>query len=99
MRKSYTGDQKTKIVLEIFKEEKTISQIASENGIHPNQLSKWRNTLLERMPEILADGRRKGDEEIVALRKQLEQSYIEIGKLTTQINWIKKKCGIKFEQG
>lgn len=99
MRKNYTGDIKAKMVLEILKEEKTISQIASENGIPPNQLSKWKNTLLERMPEILEDGRRKGDEEIAALKKQLEDSYVEIGRLTTQMNWLKKKCGIKLEQG
>jgi transposase-like protein len=99
MRKNYTGNQKVKIVLEILKEEKTMTQIASENGIHPNQLSKWKNLLLERMPEILEDGRRKGDDEIATIRKQLEESYIEIGKLTTQMNWLKKKCGIKLEQG
>jgi transposase-like protein len=99
MRKNYTGDLKAKLVLEIFKEEKSISQIASENGVHPNQLSKWKNTLVERMPEILEDGRRKGDEEIAELKKQLEDSYVEIGRLTTQMNWLKKKCGIKLEQG
>ncbi|SFR13968.1 Transposase [Desulfoscipio geothermicus DSM 3669] len=33
MRKTYSGEFKAKVVLEIFKEEKTISQIASEYGI------------------------------------------------------------------
>ncbi|PHJ39941.1 hypothetical protein P378_00025 [Desulforamulus profundi] len=42
MRKSYSGEFKAKVVLEILKEEKTISQIASEYGIHPNQLLKWK---------------------------------------------------------
>ena len=97
MRKNYTGSQKTKILLEIFKEEKPMSQIASENGIHPTQLSKWKNIFLERMPELLEDGRKKGDDKISSLAKQLEESYIEIGKLTTQMSWLKKKCGIKLE--
>jgi putative transposase len=36
MRKTYPGEFKTKVVLEIFKEEKSISRIASEYGIHIN---------------------------------------------------------------
>jgi putative transposase len=42
MRKTYTNNFRTRAVLEIFKEEKTISEIASEYEVHPNQLGKWR---------------------------------------------------------
>ncbi|MHB8184425.1 MAG: transposase, partial [Candidatus Desulforudaceae bacterium] len=35
MRKRYPSSFKAQIVLEILKEEKTISQLASEHGIHP----------------------------------------------------------------
>ncbi len=38
MRKKYTSEFKSKIVLEILREEKTLSQIASENEVHPNQI-------------------------------------------------------------
>jgi transposase len=40
MKKYYTAQQKAKIVLEILKEERSIAQIASEYGIHSNQLYK-----------------------------------------------------------
>lgn len=58
MIKTYTGEFKTKVVLEILKEEKTISQIASEYEIHPNQLIKWKKEVLEALPKVLEDGRR-----------------------------------------
>jgi transposase-like protein len=35
-RKTFTANQKAIIVLEALKEEKTVAQIASENGVHPN---------------------------------------------------------------
>jgi len=38
MRKSYTGKFKTTVVLEILKEEKTISEIASQYEVHPNHM-------------------------------------------------------------
>lgn len=97
MRKTYSGDLKLKAVLEILKEEKTISEIASEMELHPNQLGKWKKVALTGLAEILEDGRRKGDEEVAALKNQIQELYAEIGELTTKLNWLKKKSGIRIE--
>ena len=35
-RKHFSAGQKAQIALEILKEEKTVNQIASEFGVHPN---------------------------------------------------------------
>ncbi len=59
MRKSYTGKFKTTVVLEILKEEKTISEIASQYEVHPNQLSKWRKEAITGLASVLEDGRSK----------------------------------------
>jgi putative transposase len=37
-RKRFSVSQKAQIALEILKEEKTVSQIASEYGVYPNVL-------------------------------------------------------------
>ena len=37
-RRQFTPEFKTKIVLELLREEKTLSEIASEHDISPNQL-------------------------------------------------------------
>ena len=42
MRKRYPLKLKGEIVLEILSEQKRMAQIASERGVHPNQLSKWK---------------------------------------------------------
>jgi transposase-like protein len=42
MRKHYTPTLKAKVVLELLKDEKPITRIASEQGIHPTQLRGWK---------------------------------------------------------
>jgi putative transposase len=38
MKKSYTVAFKAQVVLELLKETKTLSQLSSEYGVHPNVL-------------------------------------------------------------
>lgn len=41
-RKPHTPQEKAALVLETFRGEKTINEIASVNEIHPNMLSRWK---------------------------------------------------------
>jgi transposase-like protein len=94
MRKHYTAKQKAQIVLEILKEERPISQIASQYGIHPNQLYKWKAQALEGLPELFEDERKTGKTMQAAHEQQLEELYAQIGRLNTQLAWLKKKSGL-----
>ena len=40
-RRHYDASFKTKVALEAIKVERTIAEIASECGVHPNQITKW----------------------------------------------------------
>jgi transposase-like protein len=95
MRTHYTAKQKAQIVLEILKEERSVSQIASAYGIHTNQLYKWKARALEGLPDVF-DDERKGEKELKAsYEHQLEELYAEIGRLSTQLAWLKKKSGLE----
>jgi transposase len=94
-RNQYTKQKKTEIVLELLKEEKTISQIATEYGIHPTQLNQWKKTAIEGLPELFERGEKTAQKAEKEQQKQVENLYKEIGYLTTQVNWLKKKSGIK----
>lgn len=95
MKKHYTAQQKAKIVLEILKEERSIAQIASEYGIHSNQLYKWKALALEKFPDIFEDERKDEKAQKAEHERKLKELYAEIGKLTTQLAWLKKKSGIE----
>lgn len=92
-RKHFSINQKAHITLEILKEEKTINQIASEYGVHPNVLYRWKKQALENLPKLFED-ENKGERARQAEHERLvNELYSEIGRLTTQLNWLKKKSG------
>jgi len=43
----YSTQLKTKLVLEILKEEKTLNEIASENNINQKNLQNWKKIFFE----------------------------------------------------
>ncbi|EFH84439.1 transposase IS3/IS911 family protein [Ktedonobacter racemifer DSM 44963] len=94
MRKQYTAAFKAKVVQELLKEEKTIAQIALEYEVHPTQLKNWRAQALEGLPSLFEKQDSTADLK-AAYEKQLTDLYDEIGKLTTQVAWLKKKSGIE----
>ena len=55
MKKTYSPEFKAKAVLELLREEDSIGQISSKYEVHSNQLSRWRKTVIEGMPELLSD--------------------------------------------
>ena len=97
MRKHYSAQQKTEMVLEMLKESKTVAQIASENGVHPNQLYRWKAQVLEGLPGLFGAGEKAERERQAAQEEKEEALYAEIGRLTTQVTWLEKKSGLKPE--
>jgi transposase-like protein len=96
MRKRHSPAFKAKIVQEAIKEEKTIAQIDSDNGLHPNQISQWKSLALNGLPTLF-ERESKNQSDQVAHEKQLEDLYAQIGRLTTQVTWLKKKSGLDLQ--
>ncbi len=90
MRKTYSSTFKAQVVLDLLKEEKTLAQLASEHGVHPNMLREWKAIALRALPGAF-ERRDTVAAAQVAHEQQLQELYAEIGRLTTQVNWLKKK--------
>jgi putative transposase len=90
MRKQYSAAFKARVVQELLKEEKTLAQIASEYEVHPTQLKNWRAVALEGLPGLFEKQESTTDLKR-AHEQQLSELYAEIGKLSTQVSWLKKK--------
>jgi len=98
MRKHYTATFKAQVVQEILKEDKTVAQIASEYSVHPSQLNTWKAMALKGLPTLFSRDQKAADNDRQAHEKQINELYAEIGRLTTQLAWVKKKAGIEPDQ-
>ena len=96
MRKRYSATFKADAVKELLKEEKTINQLAAELGVHPTQLKEWKKTALQGLPELFSREGKAGEQAKVH-EQQVNELYNEIGRLTTQVSWLKKKSVLNPE--
>jgi len=88
MRRKHDASFKAKVALDTVKGEKTLAQLSSEFGVHANQISKWRKYLLECLPELFYDRRKKVNKDWEKLESEL---YRQIGQLKVELEWLKKK--------
>ena len=91
MRKKFEPAFKAKVALEALKGEKTLSQISSEYGVHPNQVGQWKHELVSRSSEIFgksAKGRANDKQELI------DKLHRTIGELKVENDWFKKKLQI-----
>ena len=89
-RRQYSPDEKSRLVLEVLKGERTINEIAVENNVHPNVLARWKREAIEGLPSIFEDNSSQKRKEQKAHEQEIQELYAQIGKLTTQNEWLKK---------
>src|SRR6266699_1509511 len=56
-RKQYAGTFKAKVALETIKGQRTLQEIASSYGVHPNQITKWKKQLVDGAADVFISGR------------------------------------------
>ena len=89
-RNAHTPDEKAKMVLEVLRGERTINEIASEHGVHPYMLSRWKREAESNLYVLFQDNAAKKRKEEKAHEEELQALYARIGQLTTQNEWLKK---------
>ena len=92
-RKSYSPKFKIQVVLEAVQERKTITELASEYGVHPNQISMWKKHLKESDQAVFEDKRNRANSfnSDSVLQK-------EIDRLNTEIDLIKENIDISKKE-
>ena len=93
-KKQHTPEEKARLVLEALHGERTINEIAAENNIHPNMLSKWKRDAEKNLYILFQDNSAKERNAARAVEAEKNELYAQIGRLTTQNEWLKKKSGL-----
>jgi len=76
--------------MELLREEKSIAELSSEYKVHATQLRRWREQALTNLPKLFA-GDEQSNKDREQYEKKIDELYTEIGRLSTQIAWLKKK--------
>ena len=53
-RRNHSADFKAKVALAAVRGERTLSELASQFDVHPNQITQWKTQLLDRAAQVLA---------------------------------------------
>ncbi len=90
-RRRHSAAFKFKVALEGAKGQKTVNEIASEFLVHPNQVSQWKQALLEGGESLFRQLNSHSAREAEALQSEL---YEQIGRLKMELEWLKKKVAV-----
>lgn len=86
-RKNYSGAFKTKVALEALRSEKTLAELSSQYGVHPNLITKWKRHAIEGLEESFADRRSKTD---ASHEAEIKDLHAKIGQLTVERDFLSK---------
>jgi putative transposase len=89
-RRTFSADFKAKVAIEAIKEIKTISELAQMYQVHPNLISLWKKEFLSNAGKVFGTVRDES-EQIKNLKKENDDLVHQIGQLTVDIAWLKKK--------
>ena len=82
-RKKYTAQFKAKVAFEAAKGDRNITEIASEFGVHPQQVRAWKREFLEKMHLVF-----EKEKNTTTLQKELEKAYQKIGQLEVERDFL-----------
>ena len=85
-RRKFASKFKTKVVLEALSERRTISELAQKHGLHPNQISRWKQEFLASAEIVFEKGSVKKHDN----SKEQEKLYKIIGEQKVEIDFLKK---------
>jgi len=88
MRKRIPPEVKARAALHALRGEKTISQIASEYSVHPNQIGQWKSTVVAHAVDLFS---KSGNAAVVRQQELADKLHRTIGELKVENDWLKKK--------
>jgi len=92
-RTTYSAEFKSRLVLQLLENEKTLVEIASENNITPKNLQNWKKIFLDNAVIAMEPAKavKEYKQDLVAAQEENEMLTKIVGKMTVEKEWLEKK--------
>jgi transposase-like protein len=82
-RRNHSPAFKAKVALAALKGDRTMSELATQFDVHPNQIKQWKDQLLDGVPDVFDDRARGKAPEI-----DVTSLHAKIGQLTLENDFL-----------
>ena len=93
VKREFTAEYKTKMVLEVLEGERMASEIALREKLNPKVLSSWKQEFLKNAHRAFTTTKeeRQAAKELRMAQEREQELMAKVGILTMENDWLKKK--------
>lgn len=88
-RRTHSPALKAKVALAAVRGDKTITELAEQFQVHPNQIQTWKRQLLSGASEIFQKGSGQGTDQSATIK----ELHAKIGQLAMEKDFLSKALG------
>jgi len=91
-RTRHSAEFKSKVALAALSEAKTLAELSSEYRVHPTQITRWKQELIENAADLFGKGKKKE----ASHEGEVAELHRQIGKLKVENDFLANLPGLSL---